>query len=539
MSSESNNHIADLKETDGNAQSRVEPSISGSDKSDGLKTADEKNSTELQSELPDAGGAISKEELPTVTLNKRQSWLAKYPLLVSLMCVVLISLIELTYSRRHLNTHTLYVLGQTWLFYYLMFKSPVILNLLFNKHTKNMLKSVHAGLYLTLSPEGLEWHATNKPLGHSIVPWSKVHFIGVTRATGRLPGKISDTILLINCDEMPDYPLNLTTLSREQIELLFLWISRKVPQTRLSPEALYLQMQSLYGDYSASIESFTQIWSDEFDRRFELANHVCLSPGQLCGNNRYRIEMVVAAKINSSVYLVTDKAGKRFVLKELIVPVGTDDSIHTKMLEQFSREASLLCNISHESIVKVFDHFVENARSYVVLDCVHGSNLRQFVMLRGKLSQALVVDIAKQIAEVLSYLSSHDPPIIHRDLTPDNIVYSETSGRIVVVDFGAANIYQTEGTGTLIGKQGYMPPEQFKGKATPASDIYAFGSTLLYLLTGADPPGMGRLPATHDTIGPELLELIKECLDMDANRRPDVIQLIERLARIENREKVV
>lgn len=530
----------EVKDSNGAEQQQVDQSMPNWNERGIASQLTHLNSTKSQKELSAADSNKCHEELPAVNLIPRQSKLAQYPLWGSLCLVLVVTIVQYLYVPRHFNMNMLWFIGQGWLFYYLMFKSPIILNVLFKKHAKKALKSLNTtGLFLSLSSQGLEWHATNKPLGQSIVPWSSVHFIGTTKRSSVFWKKGFDTILLINCDEMPDYALNLSRLSREQIELLFLWISRKVPATRLSPEALYLQMQSLYGDYSASMESFTQIWSDEFDRRFELANHVCLSPGQLCGNDRYRIEMVVATKINASVYLVSDNAGKRFVLKELIVPVGTEDSIHTKMLEQFSREASLLCNISHESIVKVVDHFVENGRSYVVLDCVQGGNLRQYVLHHGKLSEKLVIDIAKQIADVLCYLSSLEPPIIHRDLTPDNIVYSETDGRIVVVDFGAANIYHTEGTGTLIGKQGYMPPEQFKGKATPASDVYAFGSTLLYLLTAADPPGMGRLPSALDFAGPELLALIKECLELDAENRPSCSELHDRLSRIEKSEKEV
>lgn len=342
--------------------------------------------------------------------------------------------------------------------------------------------------------------------------------------------------VILNFTDVPEYYIDLNRLSDYERQHFFRLLSRYAPQRLLSPEVLFMQVQSLYGE-KPSIESFTQIWAEEFDKRFELANHVSLSPGNVCGNNRYTVEMTIATRISSSTYLASDQNGTRVVLKELVIPINANEDIQKKLLEQFEREAGILVSLSHKAIVSIRDHFVENGRSYLVMDCVPGINLRHHVRQHGSLSQRQSVSIAQQLAEVLCYLHMQTPAIIHRDLTPDNIVYFENADLLKVVDFGAANIYQCHGTGTLIGKQGYMPPEQFKGKATPASDVYALGSTLVFLLSGTDPPGMGRMPETLLQVDSKLSELVQACLQFDQEDRPSAASLVEQLRMISDRLK--
>lgn len=306
----------------------------------------------------------------------------------------------------------------------------------------------------------------------------------------------------------------------------------QVPQSRMTAEALYLQVQTLSGSAAPDISNFTTIWSEEFDRKFQLANHVSLIAGQNCGNDRYSIAMTIATRLNSSTYLACDKLGKRVIIKELVAPVNTELNESSKLLEQFLREAALLAKLDHPSIVKVNDFFVENDRHYLVMNCVPGMNLREHVRLNGKLDTLATIKIAEKLSTVLRYLHEQDPPIIHRDFTPDNIVFSEATVELTLVDFGSANLYSTPGTATIVGKQNYMPPEQFKGKATSASDIYALGSTLCYLLTGADPPGMARVPqlsATNDAFA----ALIASTMCYEQESRPTAQGFQESLREIE------
>lgn len=392
---------------------------------------------------------------------------------------------------------------------------------------------------LTLSANGLQWHCFKKPLRKNRVPWSDLRFVWTRqrRDPFSLKPKKTSTYLVIDCPHVADYPINLDRLSASQREKLFLTLSRYVPQDLFSPEALFLQVQSLSGNGAVGIGDFTQIWAEEFNRRFELANHVTLPPGHVCSNGRYTIGMLIATRINSSAYLAHDRQGNRIMIKELVVPVQVEAATQAKVIEQFDRETRILAGLDHRSIVKIRDHFVENGRSYIVMDCAAGRNLREHVRLNGKVSEENTLDIATELVDVLQYLHHQQPPVLHRDFTPDNLIYSVADRQVKVIDFGAANLYETEGTATLVGKQNYMPPEQFKGKPAPASDVYAFGATLLFLLTATEPLRMGKMAAgALNDISPPLQELIRDCTDFDLQRRPTCDELMERLTSIRSAE---
>lgn len=384
---------------------------------------------------------------------------------------------------------------------------------------------------MTLSIDGVE-----SP-GRKLVPWSQLRLVGLYRPVWQMPmASKSKQSIVLNFSDIPDITIDVSTLkSADQIQL-FRIISRCAPHRVLSPEVLYMQMQSLLGG-APTTDGFTQIWSDEFDRRFELANHVTLSAGRKIGNGRYTVELALATRMSSSTYLVSDGKGQRFVAKELVVPVGAEEQVHEKLLQQFNREAGILASLSHPLIVAVRDHFVEDGRSYVIMDCVQGTNLRQYVRSCERVEKKTVLAISLQLLEVLSYLHSRNPAVIHRDLTPDNIMFMNDKDEIRVIDFGAANIYSSEGTGTLIGKRGYMPPEQFKGKSSPESDIYAFGSTLLFLLSGEDPPGMCRIPEFSQPIDDDLLLIAKACLQFEQRDRPTVDDLTAQFEALAHRKE--
>ncbi len=391
--------------------------------------------------------------------------------------------------------------------------------------------------FVTLSSEGLEWHQGKSATGKDVIAWSTLRLIGIYKPVWQTPGwlrsldqaRTKTLLIVLNFADKPDYYIDLHKLSVAERDHFFRIISRCVPQRLLAPEVLFMQVQCLYGN-SPSTEGFTQIWSEEFDRRFELANHVSLPAGHSCGSGQYTIEMTIATRMSASTYLASDRTGRRVVIKELVMPVESNEAMQQKLHEQFEREARLLASLDHKSIVSVRDHFVENDRNYLVMDCVPGNNLRQHVRLHGPFGEKQALSIARQLAEVLVYLHNQDPPVIHRDLTPDNIIYCDKTDEVKVVDFGAANIFQSKGTGTLIGKQGYMPPEQFKGKATPASDVYALGSTLLFMLSGNDPQGMGRMNVSEiPTTSPLLCEFIKSCLQLDQESRPSIANVVEQI----------
>jgi serine/threonine protein kinase len=135
-------------------------------------------------------------------------------------------------------------------------------------------------------------------------------------------------------------------------------------------------------------------------------------------------------------------------------------------------------------------------------------------------------------------LHTHDPVILHRDLTPDNVVFDD-DGHVRLIDFGAAREFLEGITGTMIGKQCYMPPEQLQGCASPRSDIYSFGGTLHFLLTGEDPIALSDCrPREQVECSEELSELIRQCTSFDEHERPaDFDQVYARLTEIARQDK--
>jgi len=108
---------------------------------------------------------------------------------------------------------------------------------------------------------------------------------------------------------------------------------------------------------------------------------------------------------------------------------------------------------------------------------------------RQQLGSYLLDALDRQIIDVLHYLHSLPTTIVYRDLKPSNVMIDGNSGRIMLIDFGIArSINQRQEKGvTAVGTMGYAPPELFSGQVEPRSDIYSLGSTMLHLLTGADP----------------------------------------------------
>ena len=164
-----------------------------------------------------------------------------------------------------------------------------------------------------------------------------------------------------------------------------------------------------------------------------------------------------------------------------------------KKLELFEREAKILAQLNHPQIPKYLEYFqidTETDRSFcIVQELAPGKPLTEWVKSGWHGTEAEIKDIATQLLEILIYLQQQTPPLIHRDIKPNNIIRDD-AGRIFLVDFGAVqDVYQHTlmGGNTVAGTYGYMSPEQFRGRAESASALYGLGATILYLLTHRSP----------------------------------------------------
>jgi Protein kinase domain len=203
---------------------------------------------------------------------------------------------------------------------------------------------------------------------------------------------------------------------------------------------------------------------------------------------RYRITRFLAGGGMGLVYVAQDQrlADRRCAIKE-IFDRFTNPEERARAIEYFHREADTLSQLKHPAIPAIVDRFGEGNCHYLVMDFVEGTNLEEELATQGgSLPESRVIEIARELCDVLSYLHGFHPPIIYRDMKPGNVILTP-DGRVVLIDFGIARIFTPQGKATLIGTPGFAPPEQYTGSVDERSDIYSLAATLHYLLTTRDP----------------------------------------------------
>ena len=214
--------------------------------------------------------------------------------------------------------------------------------------------------------------------------------------------------------------------------------------------------------------------------------------------NRYRLVNILGQGGFGRTYLVEDlgRFQERCALKELI-PVQSGPYVLEKSKELFEREAAILYKIAHPQIPQFRAIFEENQRLFLVQDYVEGMTYRELLLDRtstgSTFSEAEVLVFIRQMLPVLAHI--HARGIIHRDISPDNIIRRENDNLPVLIDFGvvkelATKVQSPEGTAhaTTVGKIGYAPVEQLQsGRATASSDLYALAVTAIVLLAGKEP----------------------------------------------------
>ncbi|UJB68477.1 serine/threonine protein kinase [Acaryochloris sp. 'Moss Beach'] len=168
-----------------------------------------------------------------------------------------------------------------------------------------------------------------------------------------------------------------------------------------------------------------------------------------------------------------------------------------KQLELFEREAKVLSQLDHPAIPNYIDYCQTDTAGdqyfYIIQELAPGKSLAKWIDQGWQASPDEVKKIALQVLDILNYIHASTPPIIHRDIKPQNIIRND-DGQVYLVDFGAVqNVYHNSMMGsTFVGTYGYMAPEHFLGKAVPATDLYSLGATLLFLLTHCSPVDLPR-----------------------------------------------
>jgi serine/threonine protein kinase len=267
-------------------------------------------------------------------------------------------------------------------------------------------------------------------------------------------------------------------------------------------------------------------------------------------NDRY----VLQSLIERGTFQAYDPHTNSSVILKLLL-FGTEITWDTVRL--FEREANVLKSIDHPAIPKYLDDFeveTELGKGFALVQTqIKARSLKDWVQSGRTFNEDDLKAIAKELLSILKYLHHRQPALIHRDIKPSNVLLGDYPsgelrsnrsgnhlGQIYLVDFGSVQTAtRPDGTRTIVGTYGYMPPEQFGGQTIAASDLYALGATLIYLATGQNPVDLPQremrlLFENQVRLTPNLVRWLRRLSDPDLNRRFQSADIA--LAALENPE---
>lgn len=264
-----------------------------------------------------------------------------------------------------------------------------------------------------------------------------------------------------------------------------------------------------------------------------------LPSGQLL-QQRYRVGRAIGHGGMGAVYEAIDqRLNARVALKQILRATPA-------LRQAFEHEAKLLANLRHPALPRVNDYFSEADADFIVMEYIDGQDLAEVLRDRGPLDPAEVLAWADQLLDVVQYLHNQNPPIIHRDIKPQNIKLTK-SGTLVLLDFGIAkgNIgaeTTTSGSESVVAwTPHYAPPEQIlRGGTDERSDLFSFAATLYHLLSNQQPVPADRRIREQELGRPDPLvpvarvntrvpaavsDLIHEAMARKAEQRPSSVAL--------------
>jgi serine/threonine protein kinase len=219
------------------------------------------------------------------------------------------------------------------------------------------------------------------------------------------------------------------------------------------------------------------------------------APCNICKllHNRYRIIRKITQNGARRTLLAQDQHNEKLVIIKVLL---FSEEFRWEDLKLFEREAETLKHLEHPAIPQYLNYFeldTPELKGFALVQAyIEAKSLQEYVEAGRNFSQQEIIQLAKLLLNILHYLHLRYPAVIHRDIKPSNILLTNTSGNCIgdvyLVDFGAVQTKaKVKGTRTIVGTYGYMPPEQFGGRAFPASDLYSLGMTLIYLATKKHP----------------------------------------------------
>ncbi len=265
-------------------------------------------------------------------------------------------------------------------------------------------------------------------------------------------------------------------------------------------------------------------------------------------HQRYQLQQPLGKKAGRQTWLAQDLETQMPVVVKLLT---FSQEFEWDDLKLFEREAETLRSLSHPAIPRYLDAFEldsNHSKGFALVQTyIAAPSLEQHLQAGRSFSEADLIQLAKELLEILKYLHDRQPAVIHRDIKPSNILLGDRSGhhpgQVYLVDFGSVQTLAAKsgGTITVVGTYGYMPPEQFGGRAVPASDLYSLGATLIYLATGLHP---ADLPQTDlrlqfepfANLSPALIQWLQALTAPSLSQRPTsatvALEVLEQQSRL-------
>lgn len=253
--------------------------------------------------------------------------------------------------------------------------------------------------------------------------------------------------------------------------------------------------------------------------------------------DRYQCDRRLGKQAGRQTLLARDLKTQQQVVVKLL---SFSSDFNWEDLKLFEREVETLKSLSHPAIPRYLDSFeidTPNRKGFALVQSyIEAKSLQEYLSDGRTFSESEVKQLATALLDILAYLHQRQPPVIHRDIKPSNILLKNRSGNSVgevyLVDFGAVQTLATQQgkTVTVVGTYGYMPPEQFGGRAVPASDLYSLGATLIALITKQHPADLPQQDLQLEfeqftQLSPGFTHWLKWMTDPSLERRPASVQI--------------
>jgi serine/threonine protein kinase len=253
--------------------------------------------------------------------------------------------------------------------------------------------------------------------------------------------------------------------------------------------------------------------------------------------DRYQCDRRLGKQAGRQTLLARDLKTQQQVVVKLL---SFSSDFNWEDLKLFEREVETLKSLSHPAIPQYLDSFeidTPNRKGFALVQTyIEAKSLQEYLSDGRTFSESEVKQLATALLDILAYLHQRHPPVIHRDIKPSNILLKNRSGNSVgevyLVDFGAVQTLATQQgkTITVVGTYGYMPPEQFGGRAVPASDLYGLGATLIALITKQHPADLPQQDLQIEfeqfsQLSPGFTNWLKWMTHPSLDRRPASVQI--------------